>query len=97
MPKRLEMQLHEAANDAAIVAATNKTTVGGAITAVTGAVSDTGWIGVAGVVIALLGFLVNVYFQRKREKRLEADSLAYREYLKRAAQGQGPINYDPQN
>lgn len=95
MPKRFKMQLHEAANEAAVVAATNKTTAGGAVTAVAGAVSDTGWIGLAGVGIALLGLLVNLYFQRKRDKRQEADSAAWRDHLKNAARG--TVSYDPQN
>lgn len=47
-----------------------------------GWLSQVNWIGVGGVVLALLGFLVNTYFQVRRDRREDAESQARIEALK---------------
>lgn len=54
----------------------NKVTAGGAATGVAGWASDMNWIGLAGVVVAILGLLVNAYFQARRDRREAAESAA---------------------
>lgn len=58
------------------VAVSNKATVAGAVTGFMGWAVQVNWIGIAGVLIALLGFCVNFYFQHRRDKREAAESLA---------------------
>lgn len=47
----------------------NKATAGGAVTGLVGWLSQINWIGLFGVMIALAGFAVSLYFQIQREKR----------------------------
>lgn len=48
----------------------------GAGTGFLGWLSQANWIGIAGVAIALLGFLVSTYFQIKRDRREARESEA---------------------
>lgn len=48
----------------------------GAATGVAGWLSQVNWIGITGVGIAVLGFLVNTYFQIRRDRREDAESAA---------------------
>ena len=61
--------------------AANKTTVIGGLTGAFGWLAQVNWIGLAGVIIALLGFLANLYFQHQRHKReeLEREERRFRE------------------
>ena len=54
----------------------NKTTVAGAVAGALGWMAQVNWLGLAGVLIALLGLLANIYFQHRRDKREAAESLA---------------------
>lgn len=55
--------------DAAVVSGANKATAGGAATTVFGWVSQSDLIGVAGLLLAVSGFAVSLYFQFRRERR----------------------------
>ena len=61
----------------------NRTTEAGAITGVVGWMASVNWIGWAGVFIALLGLFANLYYQRKRDKREQAESDARLESMRR--------------
>ncbi|EKT4522783.1 holin [Pseudomonas putida] len=54
----------------------NKGMLVGATTGVAGWLTQINWIGVAGVAIALLGFLVSTYFQIRRDRREARESEA---------------------
>ena len=55
------------------ISAANKTTFWGAFTGAFGWLAQVNWIGLAGFIIALLGFLANLYFQHRRDKREQAE------------------------
>lgn len=72
MPQRIKrMNL----DDAAILAA-NRTTETGALTGVVGWAAQVNWIGWAGVLVAVVGFLANLYYQRRRDRREQVESEA---------------------
>ena len=54
----------------------SKVTQGGAVAGVFGWLASVNWIGLSGVLIALLGLLMNWYFQRRRDRRESAESAA---------------------
>ncbi|MNJ17894.1 hypothetical protein D3C77_121850 [compost metagenome] len=54
----------------------NKGMLTGAATGLVGWISQVNWIGIAGVAIAVLGFLVNTYFQVRKDRREAAESAA---------------------
>ena len=60
----------------------NKTTVAGALTGAVGWLAQVNWLGLSGVLIAILGLLVNFYFQHRRDKREAAESAARIEAIK---------------
>lgn len=62
--------------DVAVASLANKTTVGGAAAGAVGWLVDINWIGLVGLGIAALGFLVNVYFSYRKDKRETAESEA---------------------
>lgn len=51
----------------------NKVTQGGAIAGAIGWLASVNWIGLSGVLIALLGLAFNIYFQHRRDKREQAE------------------------
>ncbi len=51
----------------------NKTTAAGAVTGALGWLAQINWIGLSGVMIALVGLLANLYFQHRRDKREQAE------------------------
>ncbi|MDZ4057126.1 MAG: holin [Polynucleobacter sp.] len=61
----------------------NRTTEAGAITGVVGWMASVNWIGWAGVFIALLGLFANLYYQRRRDRREQAESEARLESMRR--------------
>lgn len=71
----------EIAIEVAGVSVANKTTVLGGLAGAFGWLAQVNWIGLAGVLIALLGFLANLYFQHQRNKReqLEREERRFRE------------------
>lgn len=62
--------------------AANKATAVGAVTGAVGWLAKVNWLGLSGVFIAILGFLVNFYFQYRRDKREAAESAARIEAIK---------------
>ena len=70
------------ANEVVGAAVANKVTQVGAAAGLTGWLMSVNWIGWAGVAIALAGFGVNLYFQRRRDKREQTESLARIEALR---------------
>lgn len=58
------------------VAVSSKTTWAGALGGFAGWVASVNWLGVAGLLIAIAGFLTNLYFARRRDKREEVESAA---------------------
>ncbi len=72
MPQRIsKMNL----DDVAIQAA-NRTTETGAVTGVVGWAAQVNWIGWAGFLVAVVGLLANLYYQRRRDRREQAESEA---------------------
>ena len=59
--------------DAALASAGSKTTAAGAGVSVFGLFSSQGFISVAGVAIALLGFAINWYYKHKEDARAQAE------------------------
>lgn len=70
------------ANEVVGAAIANKVTQAGAAAGFAGWLVSVNWIGWAGVAIALAGFAVNLYFQRRRDQREQAESLARIEALR---------------
>ncbi|QYM71391.1 holin [Pseudomonas sp. So3.2b] len=54
----------------------NKGMAVGAVTGAVGWLSQVNWIGIAGVVVAVVGLLVSTYFQIRRDRREAAESAA---------------------
>lgn len=61
------------ANEVVGATIANKVTQVGAAAGFTGWLMSVNWIGWAGVAIALAGFAVNLYFQRRRDQREQAE------------------------
>jgi len=58
----------------------------GAATGVVGWLSQVNWIGISGVAVAVLGLLINVCFQIRRDRREGAESTARIEALREKIQ-----------
>lgn len=54
----------------------NKGMLVGGVAGVAGWVTQVNWIGVTGALVAVVGLLVNVYFQARRDRREAAESAA---------------------
>lgn len=54
----------------------NKGMAVGAVVGTAGWLSQVNWIGIAGVVVAVIGLLVSTYFQVRRDRRENAESQA---------------------
>ena len=54
----------------------NKTTVAGAVTGAVGWLAQINWVGLIGVLVAVLGLAANIYFQIRRDRREAAESAA---------------------
>lgn len=52
----------------------NKGMAVGAVVGTAGWLSQVNWIGIAGVVVAVVGLLVSTYFQVRRDRREHAES-----------------------
>ena len=64
----------------------NKGMLVGASTGFVGWLSQVNWVGFAGVAIALIGFLVNTYFQIRKDRREAAESQARIQALREPCQ-----------
>ena len=51
----------------------NKATMAGAVAGTLGWLAQINWIGLSGVLVAVLGLAANFYFQRRRDKREQAE------------------------
>lgn len=78
----MAQQVHEGMFEVVGAAAANKVTQAGALAGVFGWLAQINWIGLSGVLIAVLGLAVNFYFQHKRDKREQAESSARIEALR---------------
>lgn len=58
----------------------------GAGTGLVGFLSQANWIGIIGVLLAALGFLVNTWFQVRKDRRESAESAARIQALKEQCQ-----------
>lgn len=67
----------------------NKATMTGAATGFAGWLMSINWLGISGVLIALLGLLANVYFQVRRDRREAAESAARIEGMRCERPGAG--------
>ena len=54
----------------------NKGMMLGAATGVVGWLSQVNWVGITGVVVAVLGLVIRTYFQIRRDRREHAESIA---------------------
>lgn len=61
----------------------NKTTAGGAATSVVGTVSQVDILTIVGVVVAIAGFLVSLFFQLRRDRRENKEHEARMEEIQR--------------
>lgn len=68
-------------------AISNKTILGGAATGIVGWLTSINWIGLIGAFVAIVGLMVNIYFQHRRDKREQLETAARIEAL-RAGKGQ---------
>lgn len=66
----------ELAMEAVATSVASKTTFFGALTGVVGWMAQINWIGLSGVLIALMGLTANIYFQVRRDRRESAESAA---------------------
>ncbi|MBF8733088.1 holin [Pseudomonas guariconensis] len=64
----------------------NKGMLVGATTGVAGWLTQVNWIGFIGVALAALGFLVNTYFQIRKDRRESAESQARIQALREQCQ-----------
>ena len=65
-------EAHQTAFDAAVAASASKVMYTGGGVASTGFVLSNEVIGLVGLLIALAGFFVNLYYKRRDDKRLQA-------------------------
>lgn len=62
--------MDDVALDAVVTSVASKTTTaGGAATGILGFLTSSTFFGLSGVAIAVMGLLVNLYFQRRRDRR----------------------------
>lgn len=78
----MAQQVHEGVIEAVGASVANKATFGGAAAGFLGWLAQVNWIGLAGVLIAVLGLAVNFYFSHRRDKREQAESVARIEALR---------------
>lgn len=69
-PQRIKtMNLREVAVEATGISAANKTMAIGAGVGATGWWAQVNWLGLTGVLVAVIGLFANLYFQHRRDKR----------------------------
>lgn len=75
MPHR-SSNMQDAAIEASAIGFTAKATQGGAAAGLLGWFVQVNWLGLTGVLVAVIGLVANLYFQRRRDKREHAEHLA---------------------
>lgn len=75
MPHR-SSSMRDAAIEASAIGFTAKATQGGAAAGLLGWFVQVNWLGLTGVLVAVIGLVANLYFQRRRDKREHAEHLA---------------------
>ena len=75
-------QAHENIVEAVGISVANKGLIAGGATGLFGWLSQVNWIGIAGVVVAVLGLLISTYFQVRRDRREHAESAARLQAIK---------------
>lgn len=70
------MSADQTALEATASAVATKVTYGGGITSFFGLITSINWLSLIGVIVAVLGLIINTYFQIKRDRREEAESNA---------------------
>lgn len=63
------MNLREVAVEATGISMANKTMAGGAVAGAAGWWVQVNWLGLTGVLVAVIGLLANLYFQHRRDRR----------------------------
>lgn len=58
------------------ISVANKGLIAGGATGLFGWLSQVNWIGITGVVVAVLGLVISTYFQIRRDRRENAESQA---------------------
>lgn len=58
------------------VSVANKGMLAGGAAGLVGWLSQVNWIGIAGVIVAVLGLVISTYFQIRRDRREHAESAA---------------------
>jgi len=74
--RNFKMNLDDVAVEATVISTSGKTTMGGAATGIVGWLASVNWIGASGILIALAGLVVNIYFQIRKDRRETAESQA---------------------
>ena len=70
MPKEIGKELlTDSVIDNALISLSSKSTIGGLFTSIYGWLTQTGSAVFIGIVITILGFLINYYFQKKKARR----------------------------
>lgn len=72
--------------EAVSVSIASKGLYAGGVAGFVGWLTQVNWVGVGGVALALLGFLVNTYFQIRKDRRESAESAARIQALKEQCQ-----------
>lgn len=67
------------------ISVANKGLIAGGATGLLGWLSQANWIGITGVAVAVMGLVINAYFQIRRDRREAAESDARLEALKERA------------
>jgi protein-S-isoprenylcysteine O-methyltransferase Ste14 len=68
------------------ISVANKGLIAGGATGLFGWFAQVNWIGMAGVVVAVLGLIISTYFQIRRDRRESAESAARLEALREQCQ-----------
>ena len=64
------------------ISVANKGLIAGGATGLLGWLSQVNWVGITGVVVAVLGLVISTYFQIRRDRREHAESAARIQALK---------------
>lgn len=83
----MAQQVHEGMVEVVGAAVANKVTQAGAVAGFFGWLAQINWIGLSGVLIAVLGLAANFYFQHRRDRREQIESQARIEALRARCEG----------
>ena len=67
------------------ISVANKGLIAGGATGLFGWLAQVNWVGMAGVIVAVLGLVISTYFQIRKDRRESAESAARLEALKERA------------